>query len=420
MADIQGGFDCEFVEKPPKVFQSECPVCLQVLREPYQATCCGYSFCRVCIERVKVRNTPCPCCKEEEFDHYSNKGLQRSLYEFKVKCTNKDQGCQWVGELGQLDKHINLKPAEENQLQGCQFAQIKCIYCYELFQRQNIQDHQSEECPERPFTCEYCGNFESTYEDVTNNHWPVCDKYLVPCPNSCGETLQHQNVENHTADECPLTEIDCDFKYVGCEVRLPRKDMPEHLTKKLVAHVSLLTGSHKKLKEENKQLKTQVVKLEQKLQELTTNSEATCIDFIMDSFDQHKNDKDAWMSPAFYSHPRGYKLSITVYANGLGDGKGSHVSVFVYARRGEYDNILRWPFQGTIPICLIGEDGSTYLPGILVCADYTVLKRVTEGDHSELGFGYEKFIPHSALRPFLHNNYLHFRISQISVTVANQ
>ena len=420
MADNPGGFECEFIKIPPKAVQSECPVCLQVLREPYQATCCGYSFCRVCIERSKARNIPCPCCKADEFDLFPNKGLQRSLYEFQVKCINKDLGCQWAGELGQLDKHLNLKPVADKQLQGCQFTQIQCLYCSQLFQRSSIQTHQDEQCPKRSFCCDYCGEFESTYEDVTTNHWPVCRKYLVPCPNNCGETLQHQNIENHTREECPLTIQDCNFKHVGCEVRLARKDMPEHLTKDLVRHVSLLTASHKRLEEENKQLKIQVVKLEQSVQELTTNSEPTCVDFVMNNFNQHKKDKDIWLSPSFYSHPRGYKMCLAVYANGVGEGEGTHVSVFVYIRRGEYDNILRWPFQGTIPICVFGQELFANLPRMVVCTTTVPLERVIEGDRSKNGFGIPQFIPHSTLNSYLRNDSLHFRISQISVTVADQ
>ena len=122
-----------------------------------------------------------------------------------------------------------------------------------------------------------------------------------------------------------------------------------------MCHVSLLRASHKRLEEENKQLKSQVVKLEQGLQELATNSEPTCVDFVMNNFDQHKKDQDVWMSPSFYSHPRGYKMCLAVHANGYGDGEGTHVSVFVYIRRGEYDNILRWPFQGTITIGVGGD-----------------------------------------------------------------
>ena len=39
-----GGYDCEFVERPQEL-QKECPICLIILREPFQVTCCGYSFC---------------------------------------------------------------------------------------------------------------------------------------------------------------------------------------------------------------------------------------------------------------------------------------------------------------------------------------------------------------------------------------
>jgi TNF receptor-associated factor 4 len=198
--------------------------------------------------------------------------------------------------------------------------------------------------------------------------------------------------------------------------------MPEHLTKDLVRHVSLLTASHKQLEEENKQLKTQVVKLEQSLQELTTNSEPICVDFVMNNFDQHKKDEDVWMSPSFYSHPRGYKMCLGVVANGNGEGEGTYMSVFIYIRRGEYDNILKWPFQGTIPICLVGEGRVVNLQHTrtLICTTASPLERVTEGDCSENGFGFYQFMPHSSLNSYLRNDSLHFRISQITVTVANQ
>ena len=40
----RGGYDCEFVERP-KELETDCPICLLVLREPFQVTCCGNSFC---------------------------------------------------------------------------------------------------------------------------------------------------------------------------------------------------------------------------------------------------------------------------------------------------------------------------------------------------------------------------------------
>ena len=52
---------------------------------------------------------------------------------------------------------------------------------------------------------------------------------------------ERQNVETHVNTVCPLTVVNCDFHYAGCEVQLVRKDMPTHLAESLAAHISLLT-----------------------------------------------------------------------------------------------------------------------------------------------------------------------------------
>ena len=63
----------------------------------------------------------------------------------------------------------------------------------------------------------------------------------------CDKALIRQEVENHIANDCPLTEIDCDFKQVGCEARLPRIVMDQHLTTSMAEHLSLQLAGHLKL-----------------------------------------------------------------------------------------------------------------------------------------------------------------------------
>ena len=347
VVNMDRGFECTFVEKPPKAIQSECPVCLLVLWEPYQVTCCGYSFCRVCTEQIKLKSSPCPCCKAQKLDYYPNKGLQRTLYEFQVNCIHQKQGCQWVGELGQLESHLNSKPTGSKQFQGCQYTRIKCLYCPLLRERSNIQAYQGEQCPRRPFSCEYCKNFTSSYEDVTTNHWPICGYYPVPCPNKCGEILQRQDLENHTATLCSLTTVDCDFNQVGCMVELSCKDIQAHLTECVNPHVLLLMISHKKLEEENKQLKHQMERLKQTMKlQLKTKS----VEIVMTNYNRHLLDDTVWVSPPFFTHPCGYKVCLKVYANGKEEGKGTYVSVYLHIMQGEYDEELMWPFQATLEI----------------------------------------------------------------------
>ena len=81
-----------FAEKVSKGVQSECPICLLVLREPYQATCCGKSFCKKCIHRVKANLKPCPTCKDDNFKlfHSAPTGLTVLVMTILSYSTIKD------------------------------------------------------------------------------------------------------------------------------------------------------------------------------------------------------------------------------------------------------------------------------------------------------------------------------------------
>ena len=239
-----GGYDCKFVKRPSSdLGQADCPVCLLVLREPQQVTCCGYSYCRSCIQRVLADKNVCPTCNEQ-FTTFPNKGLKRALYAQKVYCVHHVLGCWWKGELGELDRHLNLQPPQKKLFKGCPFSGVECTFCLQVFQRRYLQDHQSD-CPNRPFACQYCNQHEATFEEVTQSHWLVCPSFPLPCPNNCDcdlvpLVLQRQELEQHVGQDCPLTLIPCDFHIAGCEVCLPRKDLPSHIHKNIVLHISLL------------------------------------------------------------------------------------------------------------------------------------------------------------------------------------
>ena len=139
------GFECEFVEKPPKAFQCECPICLLVLREPYQATCCGKSFCRQCADLAKARNQVCPTYNSKNFNVFHNLGLEQPLYDFRVYYTHKSQGCKLTEELRELDNHLNSDPPADRSFEGCPYTLIKCPLncagCIEGVLRKNCKAH---------------------------------------------------------------------------------------------------------------------------------------------------------------------------------------------------------------------------------------------------------------------------------------
>ena len=326
------GFECEFVEKPPEVLQSSCPICLLILREPYQVTCCGNSFCRACIQKIKTKSKPCPTCNQENFTDYSNLGLQRPLYGYKVYCSNKDEGCDWQGELGQLDKHLNLNPNQDKQEIGCVYTRVKCSHCSELYQRHLIKCHQTSECLLRPFSCEMCKVFKSTYDDVVKNHAPSCKCRPVECPNTCGNTIQHQELGEHLSSVCPLSMVECEFSHAGCDVKMHRKDLPSHLSESMVTHMSLLARENKrqslKIESQDSEIKRQSLQIER--QSLTIDSQdseikrqCSLITFLVRGNKSELQKiscvppidfklREGESSQPFYSHIGGYKLQLTI------------------------------------------------------------------------------------------------------------
>ena len=269
------GYECEFVEPPPKQFQSECSICLQILREPRLIDCCGHNYCEACIERVGKDGKPCPLCNEPGFTTMANKGLKRTLHEFRVYCPHRLRGCEWESELGKLDEHLNSDPLPERQLKGCPFAVIECLHCKEGIRRDKIAGHQLERCPQRPYTCEYCAEYKSTFEDVAHSHWPECKCFLLPCPNECtpsGSGLQRQCLDQHVKEECPLTVVQCELHHAGCKVTLPRKDMADHMNKDSIAHISLLAAENHRLSKRLLEKEEQICLLTQQNADLEENN----------------------------------------------------------------------------------------------------------------------------------------------------
>ena len=39
-----------------------------------------------------------------------DKWLKQTPYDFQVHCTNKSKGCEWTGELRELNSHLNENP----------------------------------------------------------------------------------------------------------------------------------------------------------------------------------------------------------------------------------------------------------------------------------------------------------------------
>jgi hypothetical protein len=60
-------------------------------------------------------------------------------------------------------------------------------------------------------------------------------------------------------------------------------------------------------------------------------------------------------SSPFYTSPNGYKCSLRLYFNGDGNAYQTHMSLFFFLMRGEYDAILKYPFCFKVIFCLYDQ-----------------------------------------------------------------
>ena len=437
----------DFVEEPSRDFF--CPVALDLLREPHQTLCCGNHISPEAVAMLQKSGKPCPLCKEADLKTLPDKFFKRKVNELKVRCPRKSVGCPWVGELGCQERHLSVDSAEGE----CTFVEVACTYtCGLRIQRRVLDTHKTTGCPQRPFKCQHCGH-DATYSEIATLHYSRCEKSPLECPNKCGEkAIERRNLPSHR-EKCTLEVIACEFSHAGCNAKLQRVKMADHKRQSVEEH---LTMAGKTIEQQATVLQQQATMQAKTIatlqrQEKVIESlqlEATLVKqlvahlkprslakspsvvfipppaIIMTNFSQHKRACDPWYSPPFYSHIGGYKMCLRVDANGNGPGAGTHLSVFVYLMRGEYDDDLLWPFRGDIKFQLCHRRKDT--GHIEYTLDYDddvndVAERVTEGDRAHNGWGSD-IIPHTALcydvsknTDYLVNDSLKFRVTAIKL-----
>ena len=278
---------------------------------------------------------PCPECNTE-LSTFPDKKLQRSLNQLQVRCTYQDIGCDWTGELGELEKHL---------LAGCSIpCEFSYAGCMVRMSRTDTVTHMKEE---------------------QTHHIQLLAKKVKEQSRQIEE--QNRQIEEQSRQ---LEEKNRQLEERNRQIEEQSRQI-EELSMKL----------QRKGKEENKQAFT---------------SEPLLL--TMNTFEHRKkNDRD-WYSEPFYIHPWGYKMCVQVYANGSGKAKGTHLSLFTRIMKGKYDDELSWPFQGKITVELLNQiaDENHHMYDYSYDKDCDYGCRVTIGEKN-YGWGCSRFISHSEL-----------------------
>ena len=449
MSNFSSRREYEFVERISR--DAVCPICFQVVWNPFLTACCGNHLCEACVETTKEKSNQCPFCNKESISGIIDKKLQRQINELQVYCLHKKHGCLWVGELGKLAKHLE----EDNSNGECKFVLLPCSFsCGKQMFRCELEEHLAEECPLRALTCKYCG-YCSTCKDVTT-HYSECPRYLVICPNACSARKLMRSSLNHHLLHCPDEVVPCSFNEMGCEVRMKRRCLQEHIEANVIRHQLMICDAFKRVKKENDTLKDDIKILQQKNEELQKNDatlksaqsrmDHMTIGFVLkmdDRITAHQwrhycsslamvstNDpnpvcpviikwpdytevkqvvKDLssvgtekyYYSRPFYTHHNGYKMQLRVYP--YVHGKKESISVYCHLMQGENDDHLKWPYEGTVTISLLNqlEDSKHLTKSLYLGTSADAVKKPESNTiRNDIGYGLTEFISLSKLERF--------------------
>ena len=222
--------------------------------------------------------------------------------------------------------------------------------------------------------------------ELLYTHLEVCPKVKVEC-SKCSRSVLRCDESDHPLD-CPNEPVFCKYYNIGCGEKPLRKDLNNH-EENAQLHLSLATDKILKL------TNMLVVK--------------NILTFKINGY-KEKQDKDhQFLSPAFRTSESGYKMCLRVDANGRGDAKGTHVSVFACLMKGDNNDSLFWPFTGTATVELLNqlEDKNHHKETIAFPAGRVYTQRVVSRERGR-GYGYPEFISHAdlAYKPLTNTQYL--------------
>nr|XP_020475958.1 TNF receptor-associated factor 5-like [Monopterus albus] len=106
---------------------------------------------------------------------------------------------------------------------------------------------------------------------------------------------------------------------------------------------------------------TQLSHNKQHLQELEATSYDGKLIWKIQDFGKRKEAEVKGQPPCLSSCPPGrcgYKMAIKAYLNGDGEGRGTHLSLYVVLMPGDFDALLPWPFRQTVSLSVLDQSGA--------------------------------------------------------------
>ena len=418
MTSIQqyGGYQFELVQKFDDNMEDilMCMICHLPSRDPQLSSCCGHTFCKSCLDSIKqfgrTRSTSvCPVCRDKAFQAFPNKQADRKIRRLDVFCSNKEKGCEWHGEINDVEVHLN----NTNNNNGCQYEDVECVHgCGKRLQRQYIMKHMEIECLHRTVDCQYC-SLSGIHNFITGAHKEECPKVVISCPNGCEvNDILREEMDEHKG-VCPLEVISCKYIKLGCKTKMAREEENKHGKEKMEEHLFLAIDKLERLENAVSHLENFMSQLKWSsyLTSLVASGSQTApITIMITGFAYKKIERIRWESAYFFTEDEGHEMFIKITF--------ARVFLKVYLSLGpnKDSDDLDWPLRGRFDIVILNQisDNKHYSRKIVYddrCSDAVAGLDATESWGISHFISYDQLCKASATCQYVKEDCLYIKVS---------
>ena len=410
-----------------------------------------------CFDSTNVKST-CPICRNDKFVSFPQHEADREIKGLLIYCPNKESGCEWVGELNDLHKHIK----------DGKCCDVICDKCDKTLPSTGVKSHLDTECP---CYCPYC-DITAEREMISSEHKEKCHKFPLTCPNNCGlDNIPRDNMDEHKK-VCPLEVIQCEYCDVGCTTVMPRRDQKQHnsenfyrfhhlqlacrnQTTQAITTAASFTTVHyfwlqlvciflvvliiqaviikvdyssrdMKLFEHIQQNYPSLlwsVFLNESSAEAFRGNQVAPVILKLSDFSEKLKQKKRWDSSPFFAFEGGYQMRLRIHPIDVSMYDRFFLSASLYVMQGPYDNALehlgdQQLFEGTFTIELLNQlsDNDHITNVVTLSSEICIRCTKIMGGEIVRKWGYSVLVPHNTFlhkdnSEYVRSNSLYFRIS---------
>ena len=157
----------------------KCKICFNILKNPYDCSICGNTFCYNCINNIIKENKQCPFNCTNFSIKPSSYIITSYLNTLNFSCLNKDNGCNEIISYNNLDKHDK----------ECKYFYTNCpnIQCNKKMKWRLLENHLRNECEYSLLKCPHCS--QELYRNEYDEHIKNCNEIRISINKTVKENV---------------------------------------------------------------------------------------------------------------------------------------------------------------------------------------------------------------------------------------